>query len=82
MYVYLYNHINTSNVTYLTAYTCFPSYVHYIIRLQNIHERKSAARLTSLEINPILRAIIEQNINNLMNMHHSKYSLVRMISGR
>ena len=25
--------------------------------IQNIHERKSAARLTSLEINPILRDI-------------------------
>ena len=40
----------------LIAYTCFPS-VHYIIGLQNIHERKSAARRTSLEIDPILRDI-------------------------
>ena len=43
--------------SYLIAYTCFPSSVHYIIGLQNIHDRKSAARLTSLEINPILRDI-------------------------
>ena len=48
---------NTSNVTYLIAYTCFPSPVHYIIALKNIHEKKSAARLTSHEINPILRDI-------------------------
>ena len=30
---------------------------HYIIGLQSIQERKSAARLISLEINPILRDI-------------------------
>ena len=56
--MYKLSDINTSNVTYLIAYTCFPSSAHYIIAgLQNIHERKSAARLTSLEINAILRDI-------------------------
>ena len=60
----------------------FPIICALYIGLQNINERKSAAPLTSLEINPILRDINRQNINNLMNMHHPKYSLVRMISGR